>query len=95
MLRLCGSNDLFVSFSESLRTELKKVVRQQFLSVYEQVHVMKVYMTYAIFLVYLVQKLLFNLKKCKNMLKIENRGYHGNGVVDPKLYAFCSSLDRS
>ena len=39
MLRLCGSNDFFVSFSESLRTELKKVVRQQFLSVHEQVHV--------------------------------------------------------
>ena len=42
----------------------------------------KVYITYAMFLVYLLQKLLFNLKKCKNMLKIENRGCHGNGGVD-------------
>ena len=44
----------------------------------------KVYITYAMFPVYLLQKLLFNLKKCKNMLKIENRGCHGNGAVDQK-----------
>ena len=34
------------------------------------------------FLVYLVQKLYYST--WKNMLKIENRGFHGNGGADPK-----------
>ena len=32
--------------------------------------------------------LLFNLKKCKNILKIENRGCHGNGGEDKNLRIF-------
>ena len=43
----------------------------------------KTYITYAMFLVYLVQKLYYSTrKKCKNMLKIVNRGCHGNGGED-------------
>ena len=37
------------------------------------------------FLVHLLQKLIFILQNCKNMRKIENRGCHGKGREDQRI----------